>query len=242
VNTGELTLDQSVQVILKQLTEGGIIKNNTEPHIVDSLVETISEEELANLATLKSIDIEVEQAEYLQTIGQGWAYPLQKFMDEIQLLEVLHMKTITDVTGKRHLLSVPITQHVTKEQADALKGEKQIALKCSALGHDGVYAVIENPVFFENRKEEISARTFGTLSVKHPKVERIMAQGDFLVSGSKMRFVREVKFNDGLDQYRQTPRQIHNEILARGADAVYAFQVRNPLHNGHVILLKDTRE
>jgi len=23
---------------------------------------------------------------------------------------------------------------------------------------------------------------------------------------------------------------------------VYAFQVRNPLHNGHVLLLKDTRE
>lgn len=242
INTGELTLDQSIQMILKQAVEGGIIKSNTEPHIVDSLVETVSEEELANLATLKSIDLEVDQVEYLQTIGQGWAYPLQKFMDEIQLLEVLHMKTITDAEGKRHLLSVPITQHVTKEQADALKGEKQIALKCSALGNDSVYAVIENPVFFENRKEEISARVFGTLSVKHPKVDRIMSQGDFLVSGSKMRFVREVKFNDGMDQYRQTPREINNQILARGADAVYAFQVRNPLHNGHVVLLKDTRE
>ena len=44
-------------------------------------------------------------------------------------------------------------------------------------------AVIEEPVFFENRKEEISARVFGTQSTKHPKVERIMAQGDFLISG-----------------------------------------------------------
>ena len=111
------------------------------------------------------------------------------------------MKTLTDGTGKRHLFSVPITQYVSKEQADSLKGEKRIALKCSALSED-VYAVIENPVFYENRKEEISARVFGTLSTKHPKVERILEQGDFLVSGSHMRYVKNVEFKDGLDIYR----------------------------------------
>ncbi len=133
------------------------------------------------------------------------------------------MKTLTDGTGKRHLFSVPITQHCTKEQMLALKGEKRIAVKCTALGSDEVYAIIENPVFFENRKEEISARVFGTLSSKHPKVERIMSQGDYLVSGSHMRYVKNVEFRDGLDIYRQTPRQIYDQILARGADAVYAF-------------------
>jgi 3'-phosphoadenosine 5'-phosphosulfate synthase len=56
-----------------------------------------------------------------------------------------------------------------------------------------------------------------------------------------MRFVEEIKFNDGLDIYRYTPQQINDQIRAKNADAVYAFQVRNPLHNGHVLLLKDTR-
>jgi len=28
----------------------------------------------------------------------------------------------------------------------------------------------------------------------------------------------------------------------KNADAVYAFQVRNPVHNGHVLLLNDTRD
>lgn len=123
-------------------------------------------------------------------------------MDELQLLEVMQMKTLTDATGKRHLFSVPITQHCTKEQMQALKFEKRIALKCTALGNDDVYAIIENPVFYENRKEEISSRIFGTFSLKHPKVERIMAQGDYLVSGSLMRFVKNVEFRDGLDIYR----------------------------------------
>ena len=245
INTGDLTLEQSVNLILKQLNDDKIIKSNSAPLIVDSLVETVTEEEFANFATLKSIDIDIEQVEYLQTIGQGWAFPLKKFMDELQLLEVMHMKTITDSEGKRHLFSVPITQHVTKEQFEELKGEKRIAIKCSALkggAPDAVYAVIENPVFFENRKEEISTRVFGTFSLKHPKIERIITQGDYLVSGSSMRFVRNIQFQDDMDQYRQTPRQINDQIVARGADAVYAFQLRNPLHNGHVVLLKDTRE
>ncbi len=93
-----------------------IIVSNQTPRVVDSLIETnISVEELESFKTLKSIDLDIEQAEYLQTLGQGWAFPLQKFMDEMQLLEVIQMKTLTDEVGKRHLFSVPITQHVTKE-------------------------------------------------------------------------------------------------------------------------------
>ena len=57
---------------------------------------------------------------------------------------------------------------------ESLKGEKKIALRCSKLSSD-VYAIIENPVFYENRKEEVSTRIFGTFSQKHPKVEDIMS-------------------------------------------------------------------
>lgn len=69
-----------------------------------------------------------------------------------------------------------------------------------------------------------------------------MAQGDWLVSGESMRFTKKVVFNDGNDQWRLTPQEIQAKVQEKGADAVYAFQVRNPLHNGHVLLLKDTRE
>lgn len=68
-----------------------------------------------------------------------------------------------------------------------------------------------------------------------------MVQGDYLITGKKMHFVKRIKYNDGLDQYRLTPAEIHQKTIDAGADAVYAFQVRNPLHNGHCLLLKDTR-
>lgn len=63
-----------------------------------------------------------------------------------------------------------------------------------------------------------------------------------MVSGSSMKFLKHIKYNDGLDEYRMTPKQIQEKVKEKNADAVYAFQVRNPLHNGHVLLLKDTRE
>lgn len=72
--------------------------------------------------------------------------------------------------------------------------------------------------------------------------ENIMSQGEFLISGESMDFVAQIKFNDGLDHYRMTPRQINDIMIERGADAVYAFQVRNPLHNGHCLLLNDARK
>jgi len=44
-------------------------------------------------------------------------------MNELELLEVMHMNTITEEeTGERHLLSVPITQPVTVAEKDRLSG------------------------------------------------------------------------------------------------------------------------
>lgn len=146
----------------------GVIRGNHTRTISETLWRAASAEEAAEFATLDVLDISQHQVEYLQTIGDGWAAPLKRFMNEIELLESLHMKTITDHEGKRHLLSVPITQHVTAEQKAAFEGKKKIAIKCTAIGSDSVLAVIENPVYFDNRKEEICARTFGCMSQEHP--------------------------------------------------------------------------
>ena len=88
-----------------------------------------------------------------------------------------------------------------------MEGKSKIAIRCKAISDD-VLAVIENPEFFDNRKEEIATKTFGCRSVLHPKIERMEKQGDFLVSGSSMRFTQRIKFNDGLDKYRLLPAEI----------------------------------
>lgn len=159
-------------------------------------------EEFNALPTLEIEDM--EQVNYLHTIAEGWAYPLKRFMNEQEFLESMNMNTVTDENGKKHILSVPITHHITAAQKEAMKDHKRIALKCSKISDD-VLAVIEEPEFFDNRKEEICTKTFGTRSKLHPKIERIEEQGEFLISGKSMRFTQHIKFGDGMDQYRLTP-------------------------------------
>ena len=242
VNTGALSLEACQSMVINHMQTESVLRNNQERQIAESLWKAASEAEAAEAAGLPVLDIDQHQVEYLQTIGDGWAAPLNRFMNELELLEVMNMKTITDSNGKRRLMSVPITQSITAEQKEALQGQAKVAIKCTAIGSDAVLAVINNPVIFDNRKEEICARTFGCMSENHPKAQTIFAQGDFLISGESMRFLQRPVFNDGNDEYRMTPAQIKAKIVEKDADVVYAFQVRNPLHNGHVLLLKDTRE
>jgi 3'-phosphoadenosine 5'-phosphosulfate synthase len=129
--------------------------------VARSLVQQMTPQERTEFAKLPSLHLDdIEQVEYIHTIAEGWAYPLKRFMNEQELIESLNMNTVTCEEGKRHILSVPITQYLTGEQKSELEGHSKIALKWA----DEVLAVIEEPEFFDNRKEEISTKTFGTAS------------------------------------------------------------------------------
>ena len=41
--------------------------------------------------------------------------------------------------------------------------------------------------------------------------------------------------------YRLTPNELRQKFRELNADAVFAFQLRNPVHNGHALLMKDCR-
>lgn len=47
-----------------------------------------------------------------------------------------------------------------------------------------------------------------------------------------------IRWHDGLDEYRKMPNELRREFRKRNADAVFAFQLRNPIHNGHALLMK----
>lgn len=64
--------------------------------------------------------------------------------------------------------------------------------------------------------------------------------GDWLVGGELEVFER-IRWNDGLDKYRLTPNEIRQMCKEMGADAVFAFQLRNPIHNGHALLMQVNR-
>ena len=65
----------------------------------------------------------------------------------------------------------------------------------------------------------------------------VLDSGDWLVGGD-IEALERIRWNDGLDDYRLTPSELRTEFKRRGADAVFAFQLRNPIHNGHALLMK----
>jgi len=115
-------------------------------------------------------------------------------MNEMELLECMNKKTLT-VDDKVFLMPCPITQHVTDAQKEEFKDAFAITLTYKGKN----LAVINAPVFFANRKEEISTRTFGCFSTKHPYTHNIMSQGEWLVSGESMDFLEKVMWNDEMD-------------------------------------------
>jgi len=56
--------------------------------------------------------------------------------------------------------------------------------------------------------------------------------------GGDLEVIERIRWKDGLDHYRLTPNEIRTKCREIGADAVFAFQLRNPIHNGHALLMQ----
>ncbi|NXX08871.1 PAPS1 synthase, partial [Larus smithsonianus] len=173
--------------------------------------------------------------QWVQVLAEGWATPLNGFMREREYLQCLHFDCLLD--GGVINLSVPIVLTATQEDKDRLDGCTAIALVFEGRR----VAILRNPEFYEHRKEERCARQWGTTCKEHPYIKMVMEQGNWLVGGD-LQVLDRIYWNDGLDQYRLTPAELRQKFKEMNADAVFAFQLRNPVHNGHALLMQDTHK
>ncbi|KAM9315145.1 bifunctional 3'-phosphoadenosine 5'-phosphosulfate synthase 1 isoform 1-T1 [Pholidichthys leucotaenia] len=188
----------------------------------------------ADAETLPAVQIGKLDMQWVQVLAEGWATPLNGFMREREYLQCLHFKYLQD--GNINL-SVPVVLPVSTADKERLDG-----VTAMALVYEGKrVAVLRNPEFYEHRKEERCARQWGTTCKDHPYIKMVMESGDWLVGGD-LQVLDRVCWNDGLDQYRLTPTELRQKFKEFDADTVFAFQLRNPVHNGHALLMQDTRK
>jgi len=186
-------------------------------------------------ATMPQLEITKLDTEWVQVLSEGWATPLRGFMRETEYLQALHFNNIKSVDGSSNQ-SIPIVLPISTEDKDRLKEEKSVALRYNGK----VVAVIRDPEVYEMRKEERCARQWGMVHKEHPYQQLVWEAGDWCIGG-ELEVLGRIKWNDGLDEYRKTPNELRAEFKKRKADAVFAFQLRNPVHNGHALLMTDTR-
>lgn len=203
-----------------------------------------------------------EDLHWVQVLGEGWASPLRGFMKESTYLESLHFNSILfdsdhmcglDIdqptnfsdyqsnvgTCDRVSMSVPIVLPIN-DATKALIGEKQDKVLLIAPSGQAV-AWMENLEVFPHRKEERIARTFGAMDREHPYIAEILRSGEYLLGGT-VHLLDRVRYNDGLDRFRLSPAELREKFTEMKADAVFAFQTRNPTHAGHAYLMNAARE
>ncbi|XP_067100474.1 bifunctional 3'-phosphoadenosine 5'-phosphosulfate synthase 2b [Osmerus mordax] len=235
LKTGDISVDECIQRVVELLKEQGIVPTGVTEEVTELLVpENKLDLALSDASTLPTLSITKLDLQWVQVLAEGWASPLKGFMRERELLQVLHFNNLLD--GGTINLSVPIVLPVSSEDKERLDGCAAVALQYAGRR----VAILRNPEFYEHRKEERCARQWGTTCPQHPHIKMIMESGDWLVGGD-LEVLERIRWDDGLDQYRLTPRELKQRFKEMKADAVFAFQLRNPVHNGHALLMQDTR-
>ncbi|MCL4118771.1 UNVERIFIED_CONTAM: hypothetical protein GTU68_025204, partial [Idotea baltica] len=236
LKTHEYSVDECVQQVLAILKENEIVPNTVLEQVNELFV---NDNQLTNAmkeaATLPSLEMTTLDTQWLQVLSEGWATPLKGFMREKEFLQSQHFGCLFE--GGTINQSIPIVLPCSTEDKNRLEGNTSLALKYK----NKILAIIRNPEFYEHRIEERCSRQWGTSNPGHPYIKMVKEGGDWLCGG-EVEALERVKWNDGLDQYRLTPNELRAKFRQMKADAVFAFQLRNPVHNGHALLMQDTRK
>ncbi|KAJ0981613.1 hypothetical protein J5N97_009868 [Dioscorea zingiberensis] len=182
---------------------------------------------------LSGIDLE-----WVHVLSEGWASPLTGFMRESEFLQTLHFNSIRLHDGSVVNMSVPIVLAIDDAQKREIGDRRRVALVDA---NDKPVAILSDIEIYKHNKGERIARTWGTIAPGLPYVEETITKAGNWLIGGDLEVIEPIKYNDGLDHYRLSPAQLREEFSRRNADAVFAFQLRNPVHNGHALLMTDTR-
>ncbi|XP_052459001.1 bifunctional 3'-phosphoadenosine 5'-phosphosulfate synthase 1-like isoform X1 [Carassius gibelio] len=235
LKTDSCSVNECIQQLLDLLQERDIVPVDASYEVKELYVQ---ENQLdlakADAETLPAVEITKVDMQWVQVLAEGWATPLNGFMRESEYLQCLHFNCLLD--GGVINLSVPVVLPISSADKERLDGNTAFVL---AYGGRRV-AVLRNPEFYEHRKEERCSRQWGTTCKDHPYIKMVMESGDWLVGGD-LQVLDRIYWNDGLDSYRLTPTELKQKFKEMNADAVFAFQLRNPVHNGHALLMQDTQ-
>lgn len=132
---------------------------------------------------------------------------MQRFINYTEMLDYLEMRCLLPSADGFSNQSLPIVLAVSTADKERLDGAKAIALH-----HNGrPVAILRSPEFFPHNKEERCSRQFGICNRGHPYVDMIFNAGDWLVGGD-LEVLDRVRWNDGLDDYRLTPRELRSKF------------------------------
>ncbi|XP_028967449.1 bifunctional 3'-phosphoadenosine 5'-phosphosulfate synthase [Galendromus occidentalis] len=236
VRTDLETERESVHRVVTLLRERKILPETVGDAVDELFVAPEKLEAAKNEAeSLPAVEITKLDTQWLQVLSEGWATPLKGFMRESEYLQCLQFNVLFKEGFTNQ--SLPIVLPLATEDKERLVDQKAFTLRYKGKA----LAIARNPEFYEHRKENRCGATFEITHPGHPYIKMIMESGDWLC-GCDLEVLERIRWHDGLDEYRKTPKELKAQFSKMGSDAVFAFQLRNPVHNGHALLMQDTRK
>ncbi|MDR2345414.1 MAG: sulfate adenylyltransferase [Planctomycetaceae bacterium] len=211
-------------------------KNQIEPHggeieLVNCTVPSHAIESV-KLRISDSLKVPVSDAD-LSTIyrfADGTLTPLDGPMNEDTFNRVLD-ESIIEINAKKYAWTIPISLPVTKENADKIKLDDEVAVVNSA---NEIVAALKVTSKFYWDKMKYLKNVYLTDRTDHPGADMVLKQDadkTFLLGG-KIAVLPKQKINR-YDKYILTPFEVRQLFMSCGWERVVAFQTRNPLHRAH---------
>lgn len=236
LKTTEASPEECLATVIEHLRSRGILPYSVVKSVRELFIPAsnlaAAQEEARSLEQIRLTKLDLQ---WVQVLSEGWASPLSGFMREADYLQSLHhgMNTSEGSVNQSIPIVLPIDDN-TKSRVDG-----QAAVLLTYGDSNDPIAILRLPEIYAHRQEERMCRQWGTTCRSHPYVKMMFEAGDWLIGGDLEVFHR-IQWQDGLDEFRLTPNELRAKFAACHADAIFAFQLRNPIHNGHALLMKET--
>lgn len=130
---------------------------------------------------------------------------------------------------------IPITLSTTRELAETIKLEEEVALVDGETGE--IMAVMEISQKYEIDKAFEAQHVYRTTDPAHPGVQKVNEQGDVNLAGRVM-CLSEGEYPTKYKDLYLRPAESRAVFAQKGWSKVAAFQTRNPMHRSHEHLAK----
>jgi len=218
------------------LSQSGIVPGLVHPHgggNLDPLLlaGTALQEQKKRAQSLPGIAVSSREKGDLIMLGIGGFTPLAGFMTHADWRGVCDdMKTPGGL-----FWPIPITLSTSRQQAEAIKLNSEIALT------DGesqeILATMNVSEKYTIDKARECKAVFRTADPEHPGVKMVMEQGGVNLAGP-VKILSQGGFPEKYGALFMTPAQTRAEFERLGWSRVAAFQTRNPMHRSHEYLAK----
>lgn len=188
---------------------------------------------LQTSATLPSVTVNARAEADLELIAIGALSPLEGFLGEADYLSVRDNRRLANGL----VWSIPITLSATAEERAKLNVGDDVALKTRS---GQVVAILHLAEIYTYDKQLEAEAVYRTAEEKHPGVQVLYSQGEFLLGGKVT--VLNHPNGEEFKQYRHTPAQTRALFAEKGWNRIVAFQTRNPVHRAHEYIQKCAME